>query len=130
MADIDDDDRCPCLSGEVYGSCCGRFHRGSALAPTAEQLMRSRYAAFAVGDADYLLRTWHPSTRPDALDLDPGLVWRRLDVVERTGGGLLDDTGTVEFVAYYSDRGARGSMREHSRFVRENGQWLYVDALH
>lgn len=130
MTDITADDRCPCLSGEVYGQCCGRFHRGDAHAPTAEQLMRSRYAAFAVGDAGYLLRTWHPSTRPATLDLDPGLVWRRLEVVGRTAGGLLDDTGTVEFVAHYAEHGARGSMREHSRFVREHGQWLYVDALH
>ncbi|MET0725475.1 MAG: YchJ family metal-binding protein, partial [Leifsonia sp.] len=53
------DDRCPCLSGEAYGSCCGRFHAG-AVAPTAVQLMRSRYSAFVVGDAAYLLDTWHP----------------------------------------------------------------------
>jgi len=128
MASIGPEDRCPCQSGEQYGQCCGRFHGGAA-APTAEQLMRSRYAAFAVGDADYLLRTWHPSTRPTDLDLDPDLVWRRLDVLRGTGGGLLDATGTVEFVAYYTDHGERGSMREHSRFVREDGRWLYVDAM-
>lgn len=130
MTTIGDDDRCPCLSGEMYGQCCGRFHRGDATAPTAERLMRSRYAAFAVGDADYLLRTWHPRTRPTTLDLDPDTVWRRLDVLSHTAGGLLDDTGTVEFVAYYSEHGEPGSLREHSRFVREHGQWLYVDALH
>ncbi|WP_430332519.1 YchJ family protein [Rhodococcus sp. ACT016] len=129
MTKVSNDDRCPCLSGEQYGQCCGRFHRGDADAPTAEQLMRSRYAAFAVGDADYLLRTWHSSTRPTDLELDPDLVWRRLDVLQGTGGGLLDDTGTVEFVAHYTDHGQRGSMREHSRFVRENGRWYYVDAL-
>ncbi|WP_433613090.1 YchJ family protein [Prescottella agglutinans] len=128
MAMISNDDRCPCLSGEQYGQCCGRFH-GGADAPTAEQLMRSRYAAFAVGDADYLLRTWHPSTRPATLEVDPELVWRRLDVLHSSGGGLLDDAGTVEFVAYYADHGDRGAMREHSRFVREHGRWFYVDAM-
>lgn len=129
MAALTDDARCPCLSGEQYGQCCGRFHRGDAVAPTAEQLMRSRYAAFAVGDPAYLLRTWHPSTRPKRFDLDPDLVWRRLDVLQATGGGPFDDTGTVEFVAHYAEHGTRGTMREHSRFVREHGQWLYVDAL-
>lgn len=129
MSGISNDDRCPCLSGEQYGQCCGRFHRGDADAPTAEQLMRSRYAAFAVGDEAYLLRTWHPTTRPRRLDLDPGQVWRRLDVLATSGGGLLDSTGTVEFVAHYVDHGERGSMREHSTFVREDGRWLYVDAV-
>ena len=63
--------RCPCLSGLQYGECCGPFHSGDAFAPTAERLMRSRYSAFAVGDADYLLATWHPTTRPAELALDP-----------------------------------------------------------
>ena len=62
---------CPCLSGEQYADCCGRFHAGEAEAPTAEQLMRSRYSAFVVLDAGYLLRTWHPETRPASLELDP-----------------------------------------------------------
>src|SRR2546429_6760422 len=54
---------CPCGLGDGYESCCGRLHAG-APAPTAESLMRSRYSAFAVGDAGYLLRTWYPSARP------------------------------------------------------------------
>ncbi|MFZ2176709.1 MAG: YchJ family metal-binding protein, partial [Rhodococcus sp. (in: high G+C Gram-positive bacteria)] len=56
--------RCPCLLGEPYDDCCGRYHRGVTTAPTAERLMRSRFSAFAVLDAEYLLATWHPSTRP------------------------------------------------------------------
>lgn len=78
---MDDSDRCPCLSGETYGACCGPLHRGARTAATAEALMRSRYSAFAVGDARYLLATWHPSTRPSSLELDPDQVWRRLDVL-------------------------------------------------
>ncbi|MFC9789580.1 YchJ family protein [Rhodococcus sp. NPDC127528] len=126
---MDPSARCPCGSGETYGACCGRFHSGEVTAPTAERLMRSRYSAFAVGDADYLLRTWHPSTRPDRLDLDPDQRWLRLDVVATTGGGMFDAAGTVEFVAYYRESGIRESLHENSRFVREDGQWLYVDAL-
>lgn len=123
------DSRCPCLSGETYGNCCGRFHSGSASAPTAEALMRSRYSAFAVGNAPYLLATWHPDHRPDQLDLDPELEWRRLDILATSGGGPLDSTGTVEFTAYYRQDGQRGSQHELSRFVRENGQWLYLDGV-
>ncbi|MBD7981609.1 YchJ family protein [Oerskovia sp. Sa2CUA9] len=134
-----DDARCPCLSGETYGACCGRFHTGLAgsgpdavRAPTAEALMRSRYAAFAVGDADYLLATWHPSTRPAELDLDDDVTWRRLDVVATSAGGPLDRTGVVEFVAHFrsAETRERGSLHEVSSFVREGGRWFYVDGEH
>lgn len=125
--------RCPCLSGEVFGNCCGRVHADRAAggpgAVTAEALMRSRYSAYAVGDTAYLLETWHPSTRPDSLDLDPGMVWRRLDIVDTVAGGPFDDTGTVEFAAHYRVDGERGVQRERSTFVREGGRWFYVDAI-
>lgn len=140
---LPDDARCPCLSGETYGACCGRFHAGLAecpgaagpdavTAPTAEALMRSRYAAFAVGDADYLLATWHPSTRPADLDLDDDVAWRRLDVVATSAGGPLDRTGVVEFVAHFrsAETRERGTLHEVSSFVREDGRWYYVDGEH
>ncbi|MDQ0030079.1 YchJ family protein [Arthrobacter bambusae] len=118
---------CPCLSGEQYAECCGRFHRGDADAPTAEQLMRSRYAAFVVLDSDYLLRTWHPDTRPAALDLDPDIEWRRLDILATHRGGPLDAEGSVEFAARYRSGGERGVQRENSRFLRIDRRWYYVD---
>ena len=118
--------RCPCLSGETYDSCCGPFHGGRADAPTAVQLMRSRYSAFAVGDGEYLRRTWHPSTRPAALDLDPAVRWTRLDVLAVRAGGPFDTDGTVEFRAYHRLDGVTGSQHEVSRFVREDGRWRYV----
>ncbi|MCP2048479.1 UNVERIFIED_ORG: SEC-C motif-containing protein [Paenarthrobacter nicotinovorans] len=118
---------CPCLSGEQYDQCCGRFHRGEADAPTAEQLMRSRYSAFVVLDPLYLLRTWHSSTRPASMDLDPDLQWRRLDILGISKGGPLDSSGTVEFAAHYRSDGERGVQRELSRFVREGKRWYYVD---
>jgi SEC-C motif-containing protein len=122
-----DSARCPCLSGQTFGECCAPFHRGDAVAPTAERLMRSRYSAFAVGDRDYLLKTWHPYTRPRALDLDPDQHWYRL--LGRTDGGLLDRTGTVEFCAHYRLNGDAGRQRENSRFLREGARWLYLDAV-
>ncbi|MFJ6536123.1 YchJ family protein [Paenarthrobacter sp. NPDC091711] len=118
---------CPCLSGEQYHDCCGCFHRGDAHAPTAEQLMRSRYSAFVLLDPAYLLRTWHSSTRPTSMDLDSGMQWRRLDIISTVNGGPLDTTGTVEFAAHYRLDGERGLQREISRFVREDKRWFYVD---
>ncbi len=121
--------RCPCGTGLPYADCCGPLHAGTAPAATAEQLMRSRYSAFAVGDAAYLLATWHPSTRPAALELDPGTRWLGLDVLATDGGGLLAAEGTVEFVAHRISGGARGEQHEVSRFVREDGAWRYLDAV-
>jgi SEC-C motif domain protein len=119
--------RCPCLSGESYDACCGRLHRGDAAAPTAERLMRSRYSAFALGLPEYLLSTWHPSTRPASLELDPDMQWRRLDILATSRGGMLDSEGTVEYRAHYRSTGERGTLHELSRFSRAGGAWLYVD---
>jgi SEC-C motif-containing protein len=98
---------CPCGLGDDYDACCGRLHAG-APAPTAEALMRSRYSAFAVGDHGYLLRTWHPSARPETLALDPDVQWTRLAVLETQDGGLFDSAGTVQFRAVYVQDGKRG----------------------
>ena len=118
---------CPCGLGEQYLRCCGRFHRGEAAAPTAAQLMRSRYSAFVVRDADYLLRTWHPDTRPGALEFDDDLEWVRLTILDTEVGGLLDQKGVVEFVAQYRQGSGRGRQHERSRFCRVDAAWVYVD---
>lgn len=108
--------------------CCGRYHRGAATAPTAEALMRSRYAAFARGEADYLVRTWHPRTRPDRVALDPGLSWTGLEITDTVAGGEDDETGEVAFVAgWRAADGRGGELVERSRFARRAGRWLYVD---
>lgn len=120
--------RCPCLSGNVYLECCGRFHRGDARAVTAEQLMRSRYSAFAVNDAVYLLDTWHPRTRPETLELDPAVRWMRLDIDRIVRGGMLDTAGVVEFTAHARRDGQATQQHEVSRFEKVAGVWLYVDA--
>lgn len=120
--------RCPCLSGETYGECCGRILNGTLDAVTAEQLMRSRFTAFALGNRDYLLRSWHSSARPDDFELDPELRWYRLDVLD-SAGGLFDTEGTVTFAAFYRGPEGAGVQRERSRFVREHGRWVYLDGL-
>ena len=120
--------QCPCGAPLPLHQCCGRVHAGTAPAATAEALMRSRYSAFALGDRAYLLRSWHPTTRPADLTLDPGRRWTHLEILSTTGGGLLHAEGTVEFRAHYRTADGRpGSMHETSRFVRENGHWVYLD---
>ncbi|WP_396898211.1 YchJ family protein [Mycolicibacterium sp.] len=121
-------DTCPCGSGDPYESCCGPLHSGERTAPTALALMRSRFSAFALGDAGYLMTSWHPSTRPRHLDLDTTIVWRRLQIVDTEAGGVDDATGIVEFRAAYVQDGVRGVLHERSRFTRSNrGAWLYLD---
>lgn len=87
--------------------------------------MRSRFSAFVLDDAAYVLSTWHPATRPDEVEPDSHLRWTRLQVTDSSGGGLFDAEGVVEFRAYYRDRGRPGEMHERSRFVRHDGAWVY-----
>ena len=91
--------------------------------------MRSRYSAFVVRDAEYLLRTWHPDTRPAELEFDSGMQWRRLDILSTSRGGPLDSEGVVEFEAHYRREGERGLQRETSRFVRVDRRWYYVSGV-
>ncbi|MGA4668872.1 YchJ family protein [Propionibacteriaceae bacterium Y1923] len=95
---------------------------------TAEALMRSRFRAFKAGDADWLLASWHASTRPHEVDLGDNPRWRGLQVVRTDAGGVDDDTGVVEFRATYLLAGGElGIQHEVSRFVREDGRWFYLD---
>ena len=120
-------DSCPCGRPLVYTACCGRYHAGSP-APDAESLMRSRYSAYVRGLEDYLLATWHASTRPAALDLDAGPVAKWLGLEVRAQA-QTDDSATVEFVARRRIGGRAQRMHELSRFVREDGHWYYVDGV-
>jgi SEC-C motif-containing protein len=91
--------------------------------------MRSRFSAFAVGDDAYLLRTWHPTTRPPRIRFDPDQRWTLLEILGKTGGGLLHSEGTVEFRAHYTKQGRADVLHEHSRLVREDGQCVYLGPI-
>ena len=117
---------CPCGSGLAFASCCGPLLAGTAMAQTAEQLMRSRYCAYVRGARDYLLASWHPSTRPAAIEPDDGVRWLGLSVKRHEQSG--PDAAVVEFVARYRLGGAAAvRLHEVSRFVREGERWYYVD---
>ena len=119
---------CPCGTGGTYEACCQPCHLGTP-APNAEALMRSRYTAYVLGLEDYLLKTWHPDTRPARLDLanDAETRWLGLQVksFQQTG----EATATVSFVARYKIAGKAHRLSELSSFVRVTGQWLYVDGV-
>jgi SEC-C motif-containing protein len=91
--------------------------------------MRSRYSAYVLAREDYLLRTWHGTTRPAQLDLQNAapVKWLGLKILRTEAGGANDRTAVVEFVARYQVNGRAGRLHEASRFVREAGQWFYVD---
>jgi SEC-C motif domain protein len=119
---------CPCCSGLLYAACCRPYHLDTDTPDTPEKLMRSRYSAFSLGLADYLLRTWHFRKRPAHIDLaDDPTDWQRLEILKCHAGRPGDTRGKVEFKAYYLVPGGISYLHEISSFVRENGAWLYVD---
>jgi SEC-C motif-containing protein len=119
---------CPCDLQRPYDACCGRWHAGPLhlQAPDAAALMRSRYAAYALGRLDYVRDTWHASTRPAALEPDPpGVQWLGLELRRQMQQDA--DHASVEFVARNRFGGRAQRLHELSRFVREAGRWFYLD---
>lgn len=126
---------CPCGAEELFGRCCLPLHLGERHAETAEELMRSRYSAYAVDNLDYVWQTWHPKTRPAELT-ETGLTWTGLEIVDTVDGRPGDESGEVEFRAHYrqgrrSGRSAPdvagGTLHERSRFAVRARRWFYVD---
>ncbi len=118
---------CPCGSHRTFTECCARYLDGREAAPAAEALMRSRYTAYTLLREDYLLATWHASTRPRQLGLaeERPTKWIGLEVKRHE---LQDENhAIVEFVARYKVNGRAFRMHEVSRFVREEGRWFYMD---
>jgi len=133
---------CPC-GGGALANCCGPYIAGTALPPTAEALMRSRYTAYTQRNEDYLRATWHPGTRPQDAILDPDedLRWLGLEIksalrLRQRKAELPDhpDSDTVEFVARFKVAGRAHRLHEVSRFLREpdpalggTPRWFYLD---
>ncbi len=122
-------DLCPCGSNKIFSECCARYLDGNEPAPSAEALMRSRYTAYTLLREDYLLATWHTSTRPASLGLkdDVPTKWLGLDVKRHEQQDA--DHAIVEFVARYKVSGRAHRLHEVSRFVHEDGRWFYVDGI-
>ncbi|HBR6858146.1 TPA: YchJ family protein [Klebsiella aerogenes] len=122
---------CPCGSALEYSSCCQRYLTGGQLAPSPSQLMRSRYSAFVMKDVDYLIKTWHPHCEAPRFraDIEKGFAntqWLGLTVFA-TDNGRSSDEGFVSFIARFTEDNRPGAIIERSRFLKENGQWYYID---
>ena len=121
-----DEMNCPCCSGKTYENCCEPYHLGKNLPQTPEQLMRSRYTAFALVLTNYLVETTHSSTQKDndfsdIEDWAKSNKWLKLEIV-------FTKENKVRFRAFYQDR--NNEIYEHdelSTFTQENGKWFYVD---
>ncbi|MDO5652738.1 MAG: YchJ family metal-binding protein [Brachymonas sp.] len=132
-----DQDPCPCgrtMAGSkgrarplVFGACCGPLLKGEHTATDAEALMRSRYTAYVTGNTAYLRESWHPETCPQELVPDASLQWLGLKVLWHKP--VADDQAEVAFVARYRQQGRVARLEEQSRFVREQGRWLYHGAV-
>ena len=89
--------------------------------------MRSRYSAFVIENANWLLSSWHPRTRPPAVEFDNTQKWIGLKIIQTSGGRDSENTGRVEFVARFKTNGKAHRLHENSLFVREDGIWYYLN---
>ncbi len=118
---------CPCQSGLLFQQCCQKFLSLSSLPETAEQLMRSRYSAYVLHNENYLLNTWHPKHRPEALQLQESTnQWLGLKIKATHKGQKNDHEGYVHFIARFKVNGKAHKLTENSFFEKINGQWFYT----
>lgn len=125
--------RCPCRSGKLYAACCQKYHQG--LVPeNALALMRSRYSAYALGIANYLIETTHPESPYYVADkkqwLQQKLAFSKqvsfdgLEILETQPG---EEESYVSFVAHFSKEGVDLTFSERSRFAKVGHVWKYLD---
>jgi len=119
---------CLCGSNRLLIDCCEIYFSGMQSAPTAEKLMRSRYTAYALHNAEYLLATWDSKKRPETIDFSKDRAeWQQLEIISKQKGEEKDTRGLVEFKAYYLQDGKEYVLREVSRFKKKQGVWFYLD---
>lgn len=121
---------CVCGSGLNYADCCQPFHLNTAIAPTAQALMRSRYSAYVLRNSEYLFNTWDSSKRPALIDFSKETAeWQSLSILACKKGSTADTKGIVEFKAFYQQDNDDCFLHEISRFVKKGPQWLYLDGV-
>ncbi len=122
--------KCPCHSGKSYEECCKPFHEGKP-PENVLLLMRSRYAAYALGLADYIIQTTHPTNphfsnnREEILRFSKETKFKDLTIHEWVDGETI---AFVTFTAHLEQKGRDVSFTEKSRFVKEEGIWKYQSA--
>ena len=126
---------CPCGSGQVFANCCEAIISGKKDALTAQELMCSRYTAFAQANIDYLMRSHSIKTRSikERKSIEKwakSVNWMGLTIINTQDGEATDEIGYVEFKALYLENGKPEQIHEKSLFLRENGKWVYVSGVH
>ena len=124
---------CPCGSSITLDACCGLYIGGNPT-PTALSLMKSRYSAFVLVKGEYLKSTLseHQKADFDSEEFEQqanGTKWMGLEIRNCVNGGLKDETGTVEFVAKYKEKGQHVVHHELAKFTREDGKWVFNDCV-
>jgi SEC-C motif-containing protein len=122
---------CPCNSGKTYNLCCKPYLEENEIPQNPEQLMRSRYTAYTIGNVDYIANTMKG---PAAMGFEKeetaawikNIHWNGLKIIESK---VDSDTATVEFIAHYSVQGNKDTMYEISEFQLKDGKWYYIDGI-
>lgn len=114
---------CPCGTQLTFESCCGRFIFNQQKPDSVEALMRSRYSANIKKAYKYLVDSWQPAHRPKKISASSKVQWLKLEVISAQ---QQDNTGSVEFKAYYGHGNHQHALHEKSYFVFENTQWWYT----
>jgi SEC-C motif-containing protein len=135
MADTNNDNRpasCPCFSGRAYADCCEPVVTGARDAATAEELMRGRYSAYAVGAVDFIIASTHPDRRAECDEKSirawsANSVWTGFEVLSAEGGQAAESEGAVEFVARFTENRVKKTLHETGTFKKSGGRWYYVD---
>ncbi len=127
-------DNCPCGSLKSFAFCCSVAHSNPVFIKTAEDLMRSRYTAFTLAKGEYLIETHHSETRKNVnekeiVDWAKSVKWERLEILAKTKGTENDYQGTVEFKAYFKEKGKLRYIHENSIFKKEFGVWKYFGMI-
>jgi SEC-C motif-containing protein len=125
---------CPCGRSKPFNDCCALAHANPIFIKTAEDLMRSRYTAFTLANGPYLIETHHSETRKNVDEQEivnwaKSVKWERLEIISKTNGLEGDEHGTVEFKAYFKEKGKMRYIHENSLFKREYGVWMYFGML-
>jgi len=123
---------CPCGSGATYADCCEPLINGTRPAETAEKLMRARYCAYVRVEMDFLFESTHPDHRQGydqkgTREWAESAEWEGLEIVATEKGGVDDNTGEVEFIARFKDKGGEREHHERAGFKRESGRWLFTE---
>ena len=126
--------KCPCTSGDAFAACCEPILTQAKAAETAEQLMRSRYTAYALGNVDWIVESQSPDglqfvDRKATEDWSKRATWHRMEVLDTQQGGPDDTEGFVDFKAYYTIGGEDVTHHEVASFRKEDGRWYFVDGV-